>query len=63
MLFTLCSLLLFDSYSLKAPVYLKDKAGQVVTPQEDCVVFGPGEYFLDIKCFRARTISPKVDFH
>ncbi|CAH3019970.1 unnamed protein product [Porites evermanni] len=29
-------------YSLKGPVYLKDKTGQVVTPQEDCVVFGPG---------------------
>ena len=26
------------------------------------MVFGPGEYFLDIKRFRAKTISPKVDF-
>ena len=37
-------LILFFSYSLKGPVYLKDKTGQVVTPhvKDDSVVFGPG---------------------
>ena len=35
---------LFSSYGLKGPVYLKDKTGQVVTPDvsDDSVIFGPG---------------------
>ena len=39
------------SYGLKGPVYLKDKAGQVVTPHvaEDSVIFGPGWYICHCK--------------